>query len=113
MTPYQWTYLIGTITCVSLPLAAMAASRPVQGCQILQDRAREVCMAKVSCTEVAAAVRRVRPLFAECAAGQQVSGQTVLQAISQFESDLYFQCCIGNALAPSLAPSLEGARYTD
>lgn len=109
MTPYHWTCLIGTIACVSLPLAGMAASRPVQGCQILQDRAGEVCMAKVSCTAAAAAIRWVRPLFSHCAAGQQVSRETVLQALSQFESDLYFQCCIGNALAPSL----NGAGFTD
>ena len=109
MTPYQLTGLIGTLTCLSLPLAAMAASRPVEGCQILRDRGSEVCMAKVSCDAAAAAVRRVRPLFADCAAGQQIPRQTVLQALSQFKSDLYFQCCIGNALAPSLS----GSGYTE
>ena len=87
----------------------MAASRPVEGCQILRDRGSEVCMAKVSCDAAAAAVRRVRPLFADCAAGQQIPRQTVLQALSQFKSDLYFQCCIGNALAPSLS----GSGYTE
>jgi hypothetical protein len=112
MTPYQWAGFIGltgTLACLCLPLAALAASRPVEGCQILRDRGSEVCMAKVSCDAAAAAVRRVRPLFAGCAAGQQIPRQTVLQALSQFESDLYFQCCIGNALAPSL----NGAGFTD
>lgn len=85
--------------------SALAAGRKPDGCQILQDRGAMTCMAKVSCSRSAVAIARVRPLFTQCAAGEPLSRRQAEDALSQFESDLYFQCCIGNALVPTLPGS--------
>jgi len=79
-----------------------AAGRKVEGCQLLRAESGILCMAKVSCTEAAAAIAAVRPLFASCAAGQRVSTAEVQTALDRFESPVVFQCCIGNDLVRSL-----------
>ena len=84
------------------PLATQAASKPVKGCQLLQQQASLICMAKVSCSNSTPAIDHIRPLFAGCAAGQQVPATAVQNAIDRFESALVFQCCIGNDLMSSL-----------
>lgn len=84
---------------------ADAASRTPGGCQLLQDRGSVICMAKVSCRESAAAIARIRPLFAQCAAGQNLSRRAAEAAIGTFENDLIFQCCIGNELTRDLTRS--------
>lgn len=85
-----------------LPGAAFAASRSVSGCQILQDRASILCKAKISCQDSQAAISAITPLLEQCATGQEQPRQDVLHRLSQFKSDLYFQCCIGNAYAAEL-----------
>lgn len=89
--------------CLLLGDPAQAAGRKPDGCQVLQDRGAVICMAKVSCSSSAGAIAQVRSLFAQCAAGAPLPRQQVLQALDQFESNLYFQCCIGNALASGLS----------
>lgn len=96
------------ILALGLSLAAplvQAASRTPGGCQLLQDRGSVTCMAKVSCRESAAAIAQIRPLFAQCAAGQKLSLRAAEAAIGTFENDLIFQCCIGNELTRDLTRS--------
>lgn len=90
------------VTGLILPGAAPAASRSVSGCQILQDRASIICKAKISCQDSQTAIDAIKPLLEQCAAGQEPPRQDALHRLSQFKSDLYFQCCIGNAYAAEL-----------
>ena len=104
--------LLGVLTLgLMLTASAQAAGRKPDGCQILQDRGAVVCMAKVSCRDSATAMAQVRPLFAQCAVGDPLSRRQAEAILSQFKSDLYFQCCIGNALVPTLPGSQTGALH--
>jgi len=97
-------YLILSLTVAAFATVtgAAAATRQVDGCQLLQEQSCVLCMAKVSCSEAAAAIAAIRPLFASCAAGQRVSAGAVQSTIDRFETPVVFQCCIGNDLARSL-----------
>ncbi len=94
--------LILAVAAFATVTAAAAATRQVEGCQLLQEQSCVLCMAKVSCSEAAATIAAIRPLFARCAAGQRVSATAVQSSIDRFETPVVFQCCIGNDLARSL-----------
>jgi len=91
--------------CCLMVSSVSAASRSPDGCDILRHRAFEICKAKVSCAREQAAIAAMTPLIQRCTSGQSVpSHNQVRQALSRFTNDLYFQCCLGNALIPHLSP---------
>jgi hypothetical protein len=83
--------------CVCLGTAVSGASKPVGGCTFLQSQATVTCMAKVSCADQTNAITTADALFNTCDAGQDIAVSQVQDMITQFESDVFFRCCIGNA----------------
>lgn len=102
----KWTgfplILVLAVAVSATVTGAAAATRQVEGCQLLQDQSCTLCMAKVSCAGTEAAIAAIRPLFASCAAGQRVPAAAVQSTIDRFETPVVFQCCIGNDLGRSL-----------
>ncbi|WP_282096405.1 hypothetical protein [Epibacterium ulvae] len=103
-------FSIGLLILLINPLAAsavFAASQAPNGCEILQQRASEICKAKVSCAGEQAAITALMPLVQHCVSSERPvpSQRRVHQLLSGFTSDLYFQCCIGNAIFPQLSSS--------
>ena len=93
----DFTVNVLVLVCICLGTSVSAASKPVGGCTFLQTEATVTCMAKVSCAGETSAITAAEALFDTCDAGRDIAVSQVQDMIAQFQDQVFFRCCIGNA----------------
>lgn len=86
----------GFIWSASLVVAGSRA--PENGCAMLFDLSKKLCVAKVDCTPYAAQLPKAKALYASCVDQKTVTTDDVTLLLNGYETPLNYQCCVGNAL---------------